>query len=306
MCDDITDKYYNIAYVKAIRKLVDKCPENPKLIIEKLDINNISLNIIQEGYLVGGTKQRAIQSFIKKILSKNKKIKTLLYTGTSNGFGAVACAYAAYKLGLKSHVFLSESVESFNKKNYDTRQINTLHALNAQITICNDFRKARDLEYELGFKNTKVNNWIPKEEYYIPPMGFNDVDGLLIDILSKQIKKAMKNTLLSQTKNPRIWLVAGSGGILMSLHKAIPNAYFLVMLKGGFKYKKAIIEWASKFNNIKIFNSNMREHSKDTDLYRKLFYSSIEDYDYLIFPYLFKYSKSGDFVWNISSSDYIF
>jgi len=312
-CEDITHKYYNIGYVNKIKKIVDIQDENPQLVIDSIKIpKNIKIHVIQEGYLVSGTKQRAIKLFIKKILAKNKKIKTLLYTGTYNGFGAVACAYGAYKLGLKSHVFLSESISSVNNniekisKYYDTRQINTLHALNAEITICNSFKKARNLEYELGFENTKVNKWIPKKEYYIPPIGFNDDDGLLIDILSKQIKKAMKNTLLSKIKNPRIWLVTGSGGILMSLHKALPNAYFIILLSGAWKYKKQILDWSSEFNNIEILQNIVSLNLKEERLNRKQYYSSVEDYDDIIWPYVKKFAKSDDFIWNISSDDYIF
>ena len=139
----------------------------------------------------------------------------LLGTGTT---AAIACAYAAYKLGLKSHVFLSYNNHSDEKNQiYDTRQINTLHALNANITMCDSYSKAKNLEYELGYGD----NWKTKDEYYVCPMGFNDDDKIMVNLLSKKINKAMKNTLLSETKNPRIWLVVASGGILMALHKCL-------------------------------------------------------------------------------------
>jgi hypothetical protein len=304
-CNNITNKYSNNKIINKLKKLIDIQEDNPKLIIETINIpNNININVIQDGYLMVGTKQRAVILFIKKILSKNKKIKTLLYAGAQNGFGAVACAYGAYKLGLKSHVFLSENDSSNNSKKYDTRQINTLHALNAEITICNSFKKLRELQYQLGFEDTI--NWKPKEEYYIPPMGFNDSEGLLVNILSKQIKKAMKDTLLSKIKNPRIWLVSGSGGILMSLHKALPKAHFIVLLSGGWKYKKVVIDWASKFNNIEILKNEDILDSKEKRTDRKLYYSSVEDYDDIIWPYIKKYAKTNDFIWNISSDDYLF
>lgn len=312
-CDNITNKYYNIAYVNKIKKIVNIQEENPKLIIETIEINNyIKINVIQEGYLVAGTKQRVIIPFMKKILKKYKKIKTVLYTGIYNGFGAIATAYAAYKLGLKSHVFLSESISSVNNsiekisKYYDTRQINTLHALNAEITICNSFRKARNLEYNLAYENTKVQDWKLKEEYYVPPIGFNDDEKIMVELLSKQIKKAMKNTLLSKIKNPRIWLVTGSGGILMSLHKALPNAHFIVLLSGAWKYKKIIIDWSSEFNNIEILQNEPSLNDKEKRLNRKMYYSSVEDYDDIIWPYVKKFAKSDDFIWNISSDDYLF
>jgi hypothetical protein len=48
-CDNITNKYYNIAYVNKIKKIVNIQEENPKLIIETIEINNyIKINVIQE------------------------------------------------------------------------------------------------------------------------------------------------------------------------------------------------------------------------------------------------------------------
>jgi hypothetical protein len=304
--DNKMNPYYNIGYINKIKKLLNVQKENPKLIIETIDISkDRKINIIQEGYLISGTKQRVVTDFIKKVVIKNKKIKTLLYAGSSNGFGAIACAYAAYKLGLKSHVFLSENNDSDEKnKIYDTRQINTLHALNANINMCNSFRKARNLEYKLGFENTI--SWKPNEEYYVCPMGFNDDNKIMVNLLSKKINKAMKNTLLSEMKNPRIWLVTGSGGILMALHKSLPNAHFIILLTGGAKYKDKIINWSSEFNNIEILKNDSFLNNKKERLNRKSYYSSVENYDDLIWPYIKKFGKSNDFIWNVSSDDYIY
>mgnify|MGYP006086772235 CR=1 FL=1 len=318
MCEDISinaldyllennkkkNQYHNIAYVNKIKKLLNIQKDNPKLIIETIDISkDRKFNIIQDGYLIGGTKQRVVTDFIKKILIKNKKIKTLLYRGSSNGFGSIACAYAAYKLGLKSHVFLSYNNHSDEKNQiYDTRQINTLHALNANITMCDSYSKAKNLEYELGYGD----NWETKDEYYVCPMGFNDDDKIMVNLLSKKINKAMKNTLLSETKNPRIWLIAASGGILMALHKSLPTAHFIILLYGGKNYKDKIKNWSSKFNNIKILKNDSFLNNKKERLNRKSYYSSVENYDDLIWPYIKKFGKSNDFIWNVSSDDYIY
>jgi hypothetical protein len=116
----------------------------------------------------------------------------------------------------------------------------------------------------------------------------------------------MKNTLLSKVKNPRIWLVTGSGGILMSLHKALPNAYFIILLSGAWKYKKIIIDWAEKLDNIEILQNNVFLNGREERLNRKQYYSSVADYDDIIWPYVKKFAKYNDFIWNISCDDYIF
>ena len=92
----------------------------------------------------------------------------------------------------------------------------------------------------------------------------------------------------------------------MSLHKALPNAYFIILLTGGYKYKKIIIDWSSKFNNIEILQNEPLLNDKQERLNRKLYYSSVEDYDNTIWSYVKKFAKSDDFIWNISSDDYIF
>ena len=77
--------------------------------------------------MVSGTKQRVAVKMIEEIKSKNKDINVLVYAGAYNGFGAIATAYAAYKLGLKSKVFLSEmkngsKERSLNKEIINSRQ----------------------------------------------------------------------------------------------------------------------------------------------------------------------------------------
>ena len=37
-CDNITNKYYNIAYVNKIKKIINTQEENPRLVIETIKI----------------------------------------------------------------------------------------------------------------------------------------------------------------------------------------------------------------------------------------------------------------------------
>jgi len=292
--------------------------DNPKLIIEDIKIidnknNKVKIiHIVQDGYLIAGTKQRVAKIFMKSILKNNNeeqrsKVDTLLYAGAINGFGPVACAYSAYKLGLKSKVFLGGDV---NKSN--TRQVNTLLALDSEVTICSTYREARELEWKTSNNPNKKWNTLPN--YYVVPLGLNDEEGIMIELLSKQIKKASKGTLLdlnrmnlSVNNKIRIWCVAGSGGIVASIHKAFPEAQlFIYLVYGGGSYSKKVVEWASK-NNVVIVNhskefSNVNNYNVND---RKKYYSSVEHYDDLIWPYVKKYGKDGDFIWNVASDDYL-
>ena len=140
-------------------------------------------------------------------------------------------------------------------------------------------------------------------------MGLNDNEGKMIELLSKQIKKASKDTLLDNmnrnNKKIRIWCVAGSGGIVGAIHKAFPEAQlFIYLVYNSGIYTKKVIEWAKK-ENITILNYS--KEYKNVGNYnvhnRKKYYSSVENYDDLIWPYIKKYAHDGDFIWNVASDD---
>ena len=245
-----------------------------------------------------GTKQRVAKLFLKSVIEKNKLIDTILYAGSLNGFGALAAAYGAKKLGLKSIVFLPTNSEYIDNKIYLMRQISTLQSLDAQIYLCKNWNDTRLLEY----KTSEDENGKRLPNYYICPMGLNDPEEIMINLLAKQIKKAIKNTILKNDENTRIWLVAGSGGIAMSINKALPKAKLFIKLTGGYKYRKNIIKWANNKDNVILIKDKIElENKNDSHLY----YSSTKNYDDLIFPYIKKHGKNNDFIWNIGSDDYL-
>jgi len=298
MCELINK--FNEKNVNTIKKNITKNKnDNPKLLIEQFKLaDGRQFNVCQDGVLIAGTKQRVVVKFIKYMLKQNPKIEYLVYAGISNGFGPVATAYAAYKLKLKSIVFLAKKTNMTYQNIISSRQLSTIHALNGQIYLCNDYRSARNKEYEFSSIINDDNTWKDKENYLVVPMGLNDENGIMVDLLSKQIKKATKNTIITQNKNIRIWLVMGSGGIFESLYKCFPNAIYFIYLTGSGKY----LEYAKKI--IKNKNVTILNHitiSKKNNLDRKLFYDSVSDYDDMIWDYLIAFGQDGDFIWNVAS-----
>jgi len=304
MCEDITNKYLCNDIINMLRKKIKKNVDNPKLFIQELLLsNNRNIHLIQDGVLLAGTKQRVVKLFLKKILKENPNIKTVLYSGFCNGFGAIATAYGAYKLGLKCEVFLSKHANIDNTEIFKSRQINTLHALNAKIYLCPTYKEARALEYKNSTVEIGKKMWKILPEYYISPMGLNDDDEIMIHLLAKQMIKASKNTILENHVNPRIWLVTGSGGIAMAILKAFPHAKLFILMTGGGKYKKKVSEWAKNNENVFIIKDEhfINEKSQNKNVY----YSSVKNYDDLILPYVKKYALKDDFIWNIASDDFI-
>jgi len=298
--------------VKEIKKKIKNQEINPKLTVIELELDNKKILLVQEGLLLSGTKQRVATKFIEKIQSKNKEIKTLVYAGAYNGFGAVATAYAAHKLGLKSKVFLSEMKNGMKERSLyediiNSRQIITLQLLESDIYLCENYRTAKELEYDYSTIPTKNReNWLTKPNYYIVPMGLNDEEGIMIELLHKQIIEAIKKTAKLKidinTYNGTIWCVSGSGGIVQALHKVFKKAKFCIYLTGGGKYYNKVLQWVNK-NNITILNNNKDYYIKDiifSNDYKK-YYKSVDNYDSLIWPWVKKYSKNDDILWNVSS-----
>ncbi len=305
------NKQPNIKYIET-KILSQPINDNPPIKIDDVHISGSrTIHVIQDGYLLAGTKQRVATLFVKKILQllpDSKKIKTLCYAGASNGFGAIATSYAARSLGLNAEIFLGNPSGITN-----TRQINTILALGAELHLCPSYRNARNQEFKMTNNPQGTSKWETLPEYYIVPMGLNDEKGIMIDLLSKQIKKASKGTILDLKNNSskRIWLVAGSGGILQALYKAFPKNQYYVYLTGAGSYKKEVLKFIKtqkkegKEANIFIVN-DWKINSNPNNLNRtKMKYSSIIDYDYLVYPYVNKYGKNGDFIWNVASDDFL-
>lgn len=304
---NISSKYANIEKINLIKAKLKKSVDNPKLnIIPIITPSNKKINVIQDGVLICGTKQRVSKIFFKDLLKKDKSINHLLYAGVSNGFGAIATAYAANKLNLKCTVFMSKKTDEQQLSQLlQSRQVITLQALGANIYLCSTFKEARSLEYDMGIIDKSEKIWKPKDGYYIVPMGMNDDDQIMINLLSKQMKKSSKDTILELTKNPRIWVVSGSGGIAMAINKAFPNAELFILLTGGWKYKQRVKEHFKNNKNVVIINNEPILNNKQSRNNIKNYYNSVEDYDDLIWPYVKKYGKDDDFIWNVSSESFV-
>ncbi len=307
MCEIITLKYKDNEKINFLKEKMKKMNDNPKLRIIEITIPyGKKINIIQDGYLLAGSKQRVANLFIKEILKKDPSIKHLLYAGVCNGFGAIASSYGAKRNNLECTVFLSKKSE--DQKIDDilrSRQIVTLQALDTNIYLCPTYDEARSLQYDFGVVNRSKKYWDVKEGYYIVPKGMNDDDKIMVNIMSKQMKKASKNTILEKVKNPRIWVISGSGGIAMSINKAFPHAEIFILLIGGGKYRKKVSDYFKNYNNVKILKNEKVLNNKKLLNNRKDYYNSIEEYDDLLWPYVKKYGKEGDFIWNVSSDNFI-
>ena len=326
MCSIITEKDVNPELLNMFKKILKKSSINPKFMINEINVNNKKINIVQENYLIAGTKGRVAQLLLKHILKKNPDIKTLTYCGSFNGFGALATAYCALKEGLNCEVFLSKMATNSKQREinkdelYNSRQIITLVGLNAKIHLCPDFRTARKLQYSITTREVKpreVKNkphtWELIDGYYNIDMGLLDKEGIMPELLSKQLKKASKNTILEdlskkdkdkgdKTNKPTFWLVAGTSGIAQSLVKAFPRSNIKILLVGGGKYLDESMKWLKSQKNVVILSNELNKEELRTN--RPKYYKSTSGYDDRIWPYVKEYAKDGDFVWNVGADEF--
>lgn len=320
MCSIIKEKDVNPELLNMFKKILKKSSINPKFIINEINVNNKKIKIVQENYLIAGTKGRVAQLLLKNILKKNPNVKTLTYCGSFNGFGALATAYCAYKEGLNCEVFLSKMATNSKQREinknglYNSRQIITLVGLNAKIHLCPDFRTARKLQYSITTREVKntPHTWEYIDGYYNIDMGLLDKEGVMPELLSKQLKKASKNTILedlskkdkdkNNTINPTFWLVAGTSGIAQSLVKAFPNSNINILLVGGGKYLDESMKWLKSQKNVVILSKELNKEELRTN--RAKYYKSTSGYDDRIWPYVKEYAKDGDFVWNVGADEF--
>jgi hypothetical protein len=304
----ITEKDVNPELLNMFKKILKKSSINPKFIINEINVNHKNINIVQENYLIAGTKGRVAQLLLKNILKKNPDIKTLTYCGSFNGFGALATAFCAYKEGLKCEVFLSKMATNSKEREidknglYNSRQIITLVGLNAKIHLCPDFRTARNLQYSITTREVKPHEWELIDGYYNIDMGLLDKEGIMPELLSKQLKKASKNTVLDDVSKKAFWLVAGTSGIAQSLIKAFPNCNINILLVGGGKYLEQSLKWLKSQKNVVILSNELNKEELRTN--RAKYYKSTSGYDDRIWPYVKEYAKDGDFIWNVGADEF--
>jgi len=302
MCELL--KNYNDENVLLMKKHMKKQKSiNPKLKIEKFTLpDGRTFKVCQDEYLIAGTKQRIAVKYVKKILKDNPKIKYILYSGMCNGYGNVATAYAAYKLNIKSILFLSKIDGMTDEEIKSSRQVSTIHALNGKIYLCDDYTSAKNKKYEIN----DDKNHVPKKDHLMLPMGLNDDDDTGSKILIKQLKSAIKNTEVDKNKNKkRFWLVMGVGGLLHTLYNLFPESEFFVYIVSKGRFLEESINWC-KNHNINILNSfnlNLNSFKMNLNLKREDYYNSTKNYDDLIWPYLIQYGKSGDYIWNVASDN---
>lgn len=260
---------------------------NPQLVINSYKVNDdVTINVIDDGKLLGGTKQRALIRFIDYY----KDYDEFVYAGPSIGFAQVALTSACVKMNKKVTLFIQNTLDYVPNLTFWCQK------LGANVYIYYD-----QLSFIEGEAKKYVENKSSKP--FLIPFGLESpiYTNFLYDELSKVINPEL---------NPkRLWLVIGSGTLLRVLARIWKNTEFFPVQVG-----KQI--WEDQYEPEVWERMGGRERITLLKAPQKFFesvygrnlppYASVPDYDAKVWQQVIKYAKNGDYIWNVASDSNIF
>ena len=265
--------------------------DNPRLVTASVTVPRASggfvVHVVQDGHLLAGTKQRVAVDAVRNLLQPGTK--TVLYAGVYNGFGAVAAAFAARRLGLRCAVFVAKLRPGQAAQEVErSRQVTTIRGLGASAVVYSTYLEARRAEYAMADADPAC---------LVLPLGLKDESGFTVNLLAERVKEAAIGVAAVESAR-RIWVVSGSGGVAAALHAAFPAARIMVLPTGGAKHREKVRRWAAKESGVQVVQEE-RGLSASGDVVK--YYDSVVEYDAKLWPYVKKYGMGGDVVWNVAS-----
>jgi hypothetical protein len=121
------------------------------------------------------------------------------------------------------------------------------------------------------------------------PFGLDDE--IFIQLLADNIGIAVRETGIDSSNSPsRLWLVAGSGTILLALAKLWPQTHFLILQVG----KEIYPDILERVPHKTLYVSNIPFYQETNDPPP---YPSIGK----LWTYVKRYGQEGDVVWNVAA-----
>ncbi len=249
-----------------------------KVIPEIIKINDqeITLYIVRDDYLIGGTKQRVMQRIME-----NNSCEEFVYAGPVYGYAQIALSYAGHLMNKKVTLFLETKKPLYpltlRAKKYGANII--------QVGKHATLRQVQD----------QSQNYVNKKDNTVCliPFGFHNPS--YIKMMAEQIKNRLPtfpidlNDPMNHPKN--MWLVAGSATLLNALYIVFPKTFFNVVQVG-----KTIWEDMTEPLRTKIYISDEKFYNKAVILPP---YPSVSTYDAKLWKYVLQDAKNGDYVWNV-------
>jgi hypothetical protein len=245
---------------------------NPTFVTRQIITPKGNMTLIDEGVLIGGSKQRVMPMVLSQI--EEKKI---IYAGPSTGYAQIALAYVCLMMGKQAILFLDCT-------KYDKSPLTDIAKKFGAVVFYFD-QKIK--EKRLQYITKQADLWNKKnKDSYILPFGLNDTT--TIQLYSRSFQALKKLT------PKRLWIVAGSGLIFTALSKILVDTKFMIIQVG----KKI---WPDQLEGIdhQLFIS---EYKFKESIDGEVPYDTLLNYDAKAYPFILKYGRAGDFIWNTASS----
>lgn len=179
-----------------------------------------------------------------------------------------------------------KTIEEFNVLKLSKRYA-ILLATGANIQLFSDYNVAKEYAWNLYSSNRK--------KYYYSATGFKSEE--MINVLSSQLKKANTGILPEKAV---VYLVTGSGATAMALKRAFRNWTLKILPTGGRNHINEVKKWANSEKNVEILEEN--NDLKEIDI-KDIPYKTVNNYDSLIYKYVYNYGNNGDYIWNIAADE---
>lgn len=264
---------------------------NPKFKIKQYKVirndgKEITINVIRDDYLIGGTKQRAMIPFFE-----NDKSLEYVYVSPFTGAAQISLAYSAKLTNKRSVVYMIKqrprhplTNKALKIANYDSNVFKLIEIPNTNMKRLN----------KIAEKYVEETNKKKGENYAIKiGLGFSDeaYHNLLVDNLKKAVPASLK-------KNPpkRFWIPSGSSIMLNAMYQVFPDTYFLAVQTG-----KTI--WDDQYDK-----SKTTLYKSEEFFYNKAKvqppYPTTQAYDAKAWKFVKEHGEDGDFILNITNENY--
>lgn len=248
---------------------------NPPLTIRPVKHNGVTIHVIRDDLLVGGSKIRASVTYFSALLQTNPKLNEIIFIGAQNGYGQLALAYTLY---LMKRPDIRLILYYISRSNEDATKIKILvkhYHSNTSIEHTNDN------VYE-------VTDAYLKSHPNAVKLGFGLQSEDFMKIYYSNVKDHFQPYV---NKIKRLWIVGGSATLFNIYFKLLPNTFFNLVQVGK---KVELNEEHLKRTKLYVSSYKLSDQIK-----YKIPYPTTVSYDGKIWEFANEF-LDGDYIWNVA------
>ena len=238
-------------------------------LIESHSIDSISLNVVRDDLLIGGTKVRALEPFIK-----SSGHSEFVYPSPAYGFAQVAIAACCKKHGKKAVIFVA-------KRNTLYKYTQIAQSLGATICQVPDGR--------LVVVSKRAKDYVAASPTTRHMIRWGASDPQTLENLIKSLQK-----IEPKMRNKRVWVCVGSGTLLTAMAAAWPKTRFMCLIVGA-NHDMSSFTFADRIE--KTFKATKRYDQPFENMFP---WPANSHYEAKLYPFIVKHGQDGDVIWNVA------